>query len=43
MILVTCPDAVAAKRRRPFYPIYFDQLWNHRYRNWGGNLFETNP
>ncbi len=42
-LLVKKAEAVAAKRRRPFYPIYFDLLWNHRYRNWGGNLFETNP
>jgi hypothetical protein len=26
-----------------FHPIYFDLLWNNRYKNWGGNLFETNP
>ena len=35
--------AVAAERRRSFHPIYFDLVWNCRYRNWGGNLFETNP
>lgn len=41
---------VAAKARalgersdRPFHPIYFDLLWNDRYRNRGGNLFETVP
>ena len=26
-----------------FHPIYFDLLWNNRYKNWGSNLFETNP
>ena len=35
--------AVAAERCRAFHRIYFDLLWNDRYRNWGGNLFETNP
>ena len=28
---------------RPFWPIYFDLLWNNRHSNWGVNLFETNP
>jgi len=28
---------------KTFYPIYFDLLWNNRYKNWGLNLFETNP
>jgi len=36
-------DVVAATRQRPFHVIYFDMIWNHRYRNGGGNLFETNP
>ncbi len=35
--------AVAAEHDRPFYPIYFDLLWQNRYRRKGGNLFETNP
>lgn len=35
--------AVAEARCRPFHVIYFDMVWNNRYRNWGGNLFETNP
>jgi transcriptional regulator with XRE-family HTH domain len=35
--------AVAEARGRPFHVIYFDLVWNGRYRNWGGNLFETNP
>lgn len=26
-----------------FHPIYFDLFWNDRFKNWGGNLFETNP
>lgn len=26
-----------------FYPVYFDLLWNKRYKRWGTNLFETNP
>lgn len=34
---------VAAEWRRSFHPIYFDLVWNSRYRNPGGNLFETNP
>jgi len=25
----------------PFHPIYFDLLWNNRYKSSGGNLFET--
>jgi hypothetical protein len=28
---------------QPFHPAYFDLLWGGRYRNWGGNLFETIP
>jgi hypothetical protein len=36
-------DAVATRLGRPFPPIYFDLVWNNRYKNWGGNLFETNP
>jgi hypothetical protein len=35
--------AVAEARGRPFHVIYFDLVWNGRYRNWGDNLFETNP
>ena len=35
--------AVAEARHRPFYCIYFDLIWNGRHKNWGGNLFETNP
>ncbi|HVC98623.1 MAG TPA: hypothetical protein VND64_33460 [Pirellulales bacterium] len=42
-LLVEKARVVAAERRRPFHPIYFDLVWNDRYRNWGGNLFETNP
>ncbi|HUY34242.1 MAG TPA: hypothetical protein VMV69_15960 [Pirellulales bacterium] len=42
-LLVEKAGAVAAERRRSFHPIYFDLVWNDRYRNWGGNLFETNP
>lgn len=34
---------VASALGRPFWPIYFDLLWNKRHSNWGGNLFETNP
>lgn len=26
----------------PFHPIYFDLFWNDRFKNGGGNLFETN-
>jgi hypothetical protein len=28
---------------QPFWPIYFDLLWNNRHSNWGSNLFEANP
>ncbi|GKT11026.1 hypothetical protein DSTSK_43310 [Desulforhabdus sp. TSK] len=35
--------AVTDAHRRPFHVIYFDLVWNDRYRRWGGNLFETNP
>ncbi|MEO2090659.1 MAG: hypothetical protein ABGY75_14335 [Gemmataceae bacterium] len=35
--------SVAEARHRPFHVIYFDLVWNSRYRTWGGNLFETNP
>ena len=34
---------VTAGWRRAFHRIYFDLLWGGRYRNRGGNLFETNP
>jgi hypothetical protein len=27
----------------PFYPIYFELLWNQRYKRNGGNIFELNP
>lgn len=27
----------------PFYPIYFELLWSHRYKRDGGNIFELNP
>ncbi|MGA2780809.1 MAG: hypothetical protein ABSF13_02685 [Smithella sp.] len=27
----------------PFYPIYFEMLWNERYKRTGGNIFELNP
>lgn len=43
LLLVQKASAVAAAQQRPFHPIYFDLVWNYRYRNWGGNLFETNP
>lgn len=36
-------SVVAQKRERPFYVIYFDLIWNNRHKNWGRNLFETNP
>jgi hypothetical protein len=36
-------EVVAARLGKPFPPIYFDLTWNNRHRNWGGNLFETNP
>jgi len=34
---------VAESMTRAFHVIYFDLVWNDRYRNWGSNLFETNP
>lgn len=36
-------EELAEQLGRPFHPIYFDLLWNDRYRNRGGNLFELNP
>jgi hypothetical protein len=36
-------EVIVTERHRPFHVIYFDLLWNDRNRNWGGNLFETNP
>jgi hypothetical protein len=36
-------EAISAELGRPFYPIYFDLLWNGRVDRWGTNLFETNP
>ena len=36
-------DAIGAALGKPFYPIYFDLLWNGRVDRWGSNLFETNP
>jgi hypothetical protein len=33
----------AADISTTFYPIYFDLLWNDRYRRNGGNLFKINP
>jgi len=27
----------------PFYPIYFEMLWNERYKRTGENIFELNP
>lgn len=35
--------AISEARHRPFHCIYFDLIWNERHKNWGGNLFETNP
>jgi hypothetical protein len=42
-LLVQKAAVVANVRAWPFHVIYFDLLWNGRYSNWGGNLFETNP
>lgn len=42
-ILAQKAAAVAEARGRQFHVIYFDLVWNNRYCNWGGNLFETNP
>jgi len=42
-ILSQKATAIAEARQRPFYVIYFDLIWNGRYKNWGGDLFETNP
>ena len=43
MSAVQRAESVVAEQRRQFYAIYFDLVWNRRYRNWGGNLFEVNP
>ncbi len=42
-LLLQRAATVATRLGRPFHPVYFDLVWNNRYRNWGGNLFETNP
>jgi hypothetical protein len=42
-ILVDKARAVENEQNAVFYVIYFDLIWNSRYNNWGGNLFETNP
>jgi hypothetical protein len=42
-LLVRKAATVAKVRGRAFHVIYFDLIWNGRHRNWGGNLFETNP
>jgi hypothetical protein len=42
-LLIQKAEVVAKARRRPFHVIYIDLIWNGRYDNWGGNLFETNP
>jgi hypothetical protein len=34
---------VGLQLRASFHPIYYDLFWNDRFRNWGFNLFETNP
>jgi putative zinc finger/helix-turn-helix YgiT family protein len=34
---------VSRKVGKPFWPIYFDLLWNNRFRSRGCNLFQTNP
>ncbi len=36
-------EKISAALSKPFYPIYFDLLWNGRVDRWGTNLFETNP
>lgn len=41
-ILSQKADRLSQKDMR-FHRIYFDMLWNNRHRNWGSNLFETNP
>src|SRR6266545_2934967 len=35
--------AITAKLNTRFHPIYYDLFWNNRFKNWGSNLFETNP
>jgi len=42
-IITRRANEVANALGRPFWPIYFDLLWNGRHSNWGGNLFESNP
>jgi hypothetical protein len=42
-LLVQKAQAVAAKRGQSFHPIYFDLVWQDRYKRPGNNLFETNP
>jgi hypothetical protein len=42
VLLANKASAISEARRRPFYVIYFDLIWNDRFRNDGANLFETN-
>jgi len=36
-------EDITIKTGQAFNPIYFDLLWNDRYKSSGRNLFETNP
>ena len=34
---------MSARLKTTFHRIYYDLFWNNRFKNWGTNLFETNP
>ncbi len=36
-------DSLSMVHQRPYHPVYFDLLWNDRYLEDGGNLYETIP
>jgi len=42
-IVTSYANEIGRKVNRLFYPIYFDMLWNDRYKRGMGNLFELNP
>jgi hypothetical protein len=41
-LLARKAQAISEAWGAPFHVIYFDMLWNDRYRRAGGNIFETN-
>jgi hypothetical protein len=41
-LLLTKVVKISNQIKKPFYVIYFDLIWNDRYKKWGNNLFQTN-